>query len=90
MLTLRRRFQAYEGFGKIFVDVQHEIIELTLWERIWGIFLELQLSILKIWNVDLEKLISDVIIDDNLFQILLKILEADSNNIKSNIFKDAA
>ena len=90
MLTLRRRFQAYEGFGKIFIDVQHEIIELTLYERLWGIFLELQMSILKAWNVDLEKAISDVILDDTVLQFLLLILEKQSEQIKSSTNNKAA
>jgi hypothetical protein len=90
MLALRRQFQSYEGFGKIFIDVQHEIIELTLYERLWGIFLELQMSILKAWNVDLEKLISDVILDDTVLQFLLLILEKQSEQIKSSTNNKAA
>jgi hypothetical protein len=90
MLALRRRFQADEGFGKIFIDVQHEIIELTLYERLWGIFLELQMSILKAWNVDLEKVISDVILDDTVLQFLLLILEKQSEQIKSSTNNKAA
>ena len=90
MLTLRRRFQAYEGFGKIFTDVQHEIIELTLWERLWGIFLELQMSILKTWNIDLEKVISDAILDESVLQFILLILEQRSEKLKSNTIKQAA
>ncbi len=90
MLTLRKRFQSYEGFGKIFIDVQHEIIELTLWERLWGIFLDLQLSILKVWNIDIEKVISDVILDDSMLQFLLLILEKQSENIKTNNITNAA
>ena len=90
MLTLRRRFQAYEGFGKIFTDVQHEIIELTLWERLWGIFLELQMSILKTWNIDLEKVISDAILDESVLQFLLLILEQQSEKLKSYTVKQVA
>ena len=90
MLTLRKRFQAYEGFGKIFTDVQNEIIEFTLWERLWGIFLELQLSILKTWNIDLEKVISDAIMDESVLQFLLLILEQQSEKVKSEAVNHAA
>lgn len=73
MLSLRRRFQAYEGMGKIFIDVHmNEIIELTLWERLRGLFIEgvkfirniqLQSGILKKLNVDLEEMLKIIIID---------------------------
>lgn len=75
MLNLRKRFQAYEGLGKIFVDVQHEIIEFTLWERIWGLFVELHTCILKAWGIDLEKLINEIILDESQLKILTFILE---------------
>ncbi len=90
MLTLRKRFLAYEGFGKIFTDVQHEIIELTLWERLWGIFLELQMSILKVWNVDLEKVLSDAILDERVLQFLLLMLEQQTEMQESNVIIKAA
>jgi len=90
MLTLRRRFQAYEGFGKIFTDVQHEIIELTLWERLWGIFVELQMSILNSWNIDLEKALSDAIMDEKALQFLLLIFEKQSEKLTSDSINKAA
>ena len=90
MLTLRKRFQAYEGLGKIFIDVQHEIIEFTLWERIWGLFLELHMSILKAWDVDLEKVINDVILDDSLLKYLTIILEQQSERSTSGFINKAA
>ncbi|NCB44854.1 MAG: transposase [Clostridia bacterium] len=90
MLTLRKRFQAYEGLGKIFIDVQHEIIEFTLWERIWGLFLELQMSILKAWDIDLEKVISDVILDDTVLKFLTIILEQQSEKMMTSGFVNQA
>jgi len=90
MLTLRRRFQAYEGLGKIFIDVQHEIIEFTLWERIYGLFVELQASVLKRWNVDLEKLMEDVIMEESEQLFLMAILERQSENFNINNLKDVA
>jgi len=90
MLTLRKRFQAYEGLGKIFIDVQNEIIEFTLWERIWGLFLELQMSILKSWDIDLEKVINDVILDESLLKFLTIILEQQSEKLTSGFINKAA
>lgn len=90
MLSLRRRFQSYEGMGKIFVDVQYELIEFTLWERLWGLFLELQVSILQKWNVDLEKLMLDVIMDESEQLFLLAILERQSEIRNMNNLKEVA
>ena len=90
MLNLRKRFQSYEGLGKIFIDVQHEIIEFTLWERIWGLFVELQTCILKAWGIDLEKLINDVILDESQLKILNFFLEQQSKMVSSESIIKAA
>ena len=90
MLNLRKRFQSYEGLGKIFIDVQHEIIEFTLWERIWGLFVELQTCVLKAWGIDLEKLINDVILDESQLKILTFILEQQSKMVSSESITKAA
>ena len=75
MLSLRRRFQAFEGMGKIFIDVQHELIELTLWVRLWGLFIELQSSILKKLNVDLEEMLKIIIMYEHEQLFLIAICE---------------
>lgn len=90
MFTLRRRFQAYEGLGKIFIDVQHEIIELTLWERIWGVFVELQMSILKTYGLNVDELLSDAIVDESVMKFLILLLEGQSEIINTNKIKNAA
>ena len=90
MLCLRRRFQAYEGMGKIFIDVQHEIIEFTLWERLWGLFIELQASVLKAWNVDLEALMENVILDESQQLVLNALLERQSEYTNTNSYKHVA
>lgn len=90
MLSLRRRFQAYEGMGKIFIDVQHEIIEFTLWERLWGLFIELHASILKKLNVDLEEMLKIIIMDEPEQLFLIAILERQSENINMDNYKDVA
>jgi len=90
MLTLRRRFQAYEGLGKIFVDVQHELIEFTLWERIFGLFLELHASALIKWNIDIELLMKDIILDDAEQLFILAILEQQSKTLNEQNLKKVA
>ena len=46
MLSLKKRFQAYDTIGGVFRDVQHEIIEDTLADKLFGLFVELVSSIL--------------------------------------------
>ena len=90
MFTLRRRFQAYEGLGNIFNDVQHEIIELTLWERIWGVFVELQLSLLKTYGLNVDELLSYAIVDESVMNFLILLLEGQSKIKNENTINNAA
>ncbi len=42
MGSLRRRFSAFESMGDLFRKIESEILEITLTERLWGLFVELQ------------------------------------------------
>ncbi len=46
MLSLKKRFQDYDTIGGVFRDVQNEMIEDTLSEKLFGLFIELVSSIL--------------------------------------------
>ena len=46
MLSLKKRFQNYDTIGGVFRDVQHEMIEDTLSDKLFGLFIELVSSIL--------------------------------------------
>ena len=72
------------------IDVQPEIIEFTLWERLWCLLIELQASILKKWNVDLDALMETVILDESEQLFLIAILERQSEYTNTNIYKHVA
>ena len=46
ILSLYKRFHAYETMGEIFRRSQIEILEATLAQRLWGLFLKMHLEIL--------------------------------------------
>ena len=67
MLSLKRRFQAYETIGGAFREVQHELIEETLAERLWGLFIEILTSVFSILEIDPDALI-DLMLQDDRFE----------------------
>jgi hypothetical protein len=67
MLSLKRRFQAYETIGGAFRDVQHELIEETLAERLWGLFIEILSSVFAMLEIDPDELI-DIMLQDDRFE----------------------
>jgi hypothetical protein len=67
MLSLKRRFQAYETIGGAFREVQHELIEETLAERLWGLFIEILTSVFSILEIDPDVLI-DLMLKDDRFE----------------------
>ena len=48
------------------------------------------MSILKAWDIDLEKVIHDVILDDSLLKFLTIILEQQSEKLTSGFVNKAA
>ena len=64
MLSLKRRFQVYESIGEAFREVQHELIETTLTERIWGLFVEILCSVFARLEIDPDELIEIMLQDD--------------------------
>lgn len=67
MLSLKRRFQAYETIGGAFREVQHELIEETLAERLWGLFIEILTSVFSMLEIDPDALI-DLMMQDDRFE----------------------
>lgn len=64
MLNLKRRFQAYETIGDAFREVQYELIEETLAERLWGLFIEILTSVFETLEIDPDALIEIMLQDD--------------------------
>jgi hypothetical protein len=64
LLSFKRRFQAYETIGGAFREAQHELIEETLAERLWGLFIEILTSIFAMLEIDPDALIEIMLQND--------------------------
>jgi hypothetical protein len=61
ILTLYKRFEAYETLGALFRNTQAEMLEKTLCERIAIVFIKLVTDLLEILSIDVEESISRII-----------------------------
>lgn len=52
MLSFRKRVQAYETMGGLFRDLSGELLELTVAQRLWGLFCQLLVIAAKKLGVD--------------------------------------
>ena len=55
ILTLYKRFQAYETLGALFRDTQKEMLEKTLGERIEKVILKILCDLLEFFSIDVEE-----------------------------------
>lgn len=81
MVSLRRRFSAYESMGELFWKIESEILETTLTERLWGLFIELQHSILQVMGISFDDLIQMMLCNDLVEEKMIGMLE--EMNIRS-------
>jgi len=75
MVSLRRRFSAYESMGDLFRTIESEILETTLAERLWGLFIELQHSILQVMGISFEDLIQMMLSNDKIEEKMIGVLQ---------------
>jgi hypothetical protein len=61
ILTLYKRFEAYETPGALFRDVREAMLEKTLCERIDIVFIKIVAALLEILSIDVEESISRII-----------------------------
>jgi hypothetical protein len=80
ILTLQRRFEAYETMGELFRETQQQLLELTLWERILKAFIKMLRELMEILSIDLEETIEKIMASNHNDNKLLKMLEVLSEN----------
>jgi hypothetical protein len=77
ILTLYKRFEAYETLGQLFRNTQAEMIEKTLCERIAIVFIKIVVDLLEILCINVEESISRIIsaneVDKNVLILLCTI-----------------
>ena len=65
MFSVARRFTNYETLGELFRERSVIILEITISERLWGMFHELLRIIAELFEIDLEELMNKLIDDDS-------------------------
>lgn len=71
LLSVVKRFERYETIGGIFRDVQSQMLELTVGERIWLIIIEILAELSDIFEVDMEMLMEKLLSENEKFIKLL-------------------
>ena len=61
MLAFYKRTHAYETLGRLFDHLKNQLLEATIAERLWLIFLELQKILAEIFEIDIEDCLSKLI-----------------------------
>src|SRR5690554_2174680 len=88
ILSLYKRFQAYETLGALFRDTREEMLEKTLCERIELVILKILRDLLELLCIDIERTLYKLTSSEKTSQEILVLLNAvnhlDSCNVKSN------
>ncbi len=60
ILSLQKRFGAYETMGELFRETQQQLLELTLWERILKVFIKLTQNLAELLNIDAHEILEQL------------------------------
>jgi len=75
-LNLKRRFQAYESIGELFREQKSILLESTIVERLWGLFLALLRKIVELFEIDIEHILQKFFTQADFEQKIVKILRS--------------
>lgn len=75
VLNLKRRFQAYESIGELFREQKNILLELTIVERLWSLFLALLKEIVELFEIDIEQILQKFFRQADFERKILKILK---------------
>jgi len=83
ILTLQRRFEAYETMGELFRETQQHLLELTLWQRILKVFIKMLQQLQEILSIDIDETIQRIMSNNNSgrqIHAMLKALDESGDN----------
>ena len=81
ILTLQKRFESYETMGILFREIQTDLLELTLWERLIRQVLRMIINLFEVLDIALEEVMAKLIRNDEASKKLMLILSVlDDNN----------
>jgi hypothetical protein len=91
VLSLQKRFGAYETMGELFRETGQHLIELTFWERILNVLVRLLHQLLEILSIDIDETILKLMKNDGQSKSIVLLLQQlqEYNNGQINI-KNAA
>jgi len=88
ILSLNKRFQAYETLGALFRHTQKEMLEKTLCERIEMVILKILSDLLEILSIDVEETLRQLMSSDKATREIIVVLntinQLDNSNEKIN------
>lgn len=87
ILTLNKRFEDYETTGAIYRQVQKDLLELTLYERLLRILANVVLVLTDMFGIDVNEAMKKMITNENipqqLFNVVMELNKTRDNQIKS-------
>jgi hypothetical protein len=87
ILTLQRRFYAYETLGELYRQHQQNLLELTLWERILKVFLKMLRQLLEILAIDVDQTIELIFNSEKANRDILLLLSALHDETENTQYK---
>ena len=90
ILSLYKRKSSYETIGELFRNSKELMVELTIADRLWQLFLSLQLKIAQVFEIDVNDIIEQMIQTPDYDNKILKILILLSNEQEKVSFNNAA
>ncbi len=92
VLSINKRFSSYETMGELFRKSQKELIELTIANRIWKLFIILQQKMVELFEIeiDMDILYRKMINDEKHGKILLLLLERMNEQSNEKSINNAA
>lgn len=75
LLTLKKRFEDYETKGVLFKESQEQMLELTLMQRLWGLFIEIVTQLAEVFAIDTEQLMEQLFHNEKVNDLVQKLLK---------------
>jgi hypothetical protein len=72
ILSIGKRFLAYESYGELFRKAGVETLELTIIEKIWGYLIDLLLIVSEVFETDMEELLDKIAADNHAITKIIK------------------
>lgn len=80
ILDLQKRFESYETMGVLFREIQTDLLELTLWERLIRQILKMIMNLFEVLDIAPEEVMTKLIRNDGTSKKLMLILSVLDND----------